>query len=296
MASKKTGLGRGLDSIFLENGEDEVSYEEGQVLKISTALVDPRSDQPRRHFDQESLAQLADSISAHGVLQPILVRESGGGRYQIIAGERRWRAAKLAGLAEIPALLLHKDELDAAEIALVENIQRQDLNPVEEANAYRALLETYGMTQEALAARIGKSRSAISNAMRLLDLPESVRAMLASGVLSPGHARTLLGLKNTALIPDLAQRVVQAGLSVRETEEAVKKMNRPVKKEAPVPQDAPRVDYVAELERRMMQNLGRKVKITTKNGKKAITLYFEDNQDLDQLLRTICGEEFMQEV
>lgn len=289
MAAKKSGLGRGLESFFLETMEEEPKKEGIQTVKVS--LIDPKSGQPRKTFDSEALAQLADSIAAHGVLQPILLRNSGNGRYQIIAGERRWRAAKLAGLNEIPAIVLDKDELAAAQIALVENLQREDLNPLEEAMAFRALAEEYGMTQEELSRQVGKSRSAIANALRLLDLPEDVRAMVTSGDLSAGHARTLLGLRDRSAIAELAKKAVAEGWSVRETEEAVKRANRPVREK--VTDTTFKVDYVAELEQKMMQGLGRKVRITTKGEKKSVSLFFEDNEDLEALLNRIMGEDFV---
>ncbi len=290
MAAKKSGLGRGLDSLFLDTLEDDVKKEGVQSIKIS--LIDPQKGQPRKVFDAEALAQLADSISAHGVLQPILVRELAGDRYQIIAGERRWRAAKLAGLGDIPAMVLDKDELAAAQIALVENIQREDLNPIEEAMAFRALADEYGMTQEELSRQVGKSRSAIANTLRLLDLPEETLALVSSGDLSAGHARALLGLRDRGLIHPLATKAIREALSVREVEEAVKRANRPQKEKK---ETAPsfKVDYVAELEQKMMQGLGRKVKISAAGGKKMVSLYFEDNEDLEALLRAIMGDKFI---
>ena len=291
MAAKKSGLGRGLDSLFLDTFEDEPKKEGVQEIKIS--LIDPKSGQPRKYFDADALAQLADSIAAHGVLQPILLREVGGDRYQIIAGERRWRAAKLAGLSEIPAIVLDKDELAAAQIALVENIQRENLNPIEEAMAYRALSNEYGMTQEDLSRQVGKSRSAIANALRLLDLPDEALKLVASGDLSAGHARTLLGLRDKEQIVILAKRAIELGLSVRELEEAVKRANKPARVKNDEEDATFKVDYVAELERKVMQGLGRKVKISSKGSKKMISLFFEDNEDLETLLRSILGDDFI---
>ena len=291
MAVKKSGLGRGLDSLFLDTFDAEPKKEGVQEIKIS--LIDPKSGQPRKNFEPEALAQLADSISAHGVLQPILLRAMGNDRYQIIAGERRWRASKLAGLNEIPAIVLDKDELAAAQIALVENIQRENLNPIEEAMAFRSLATEYGMTQEDLSRQVGKSRSAIANALRLLDLPDEVLSFVASGDLSAGHARTLLGLRDKEQIPALAKRAIELSMSVRELEEAVKRANKPVKvKEAPASTGF-KVDYVAELEQKMMQGLGRKVKITSSGAKKTVSLFFEDNEDLEALLRSIMGDDFI---
>ena len=289
--AKKTGLGRGLDSLFLDNAVEETKNSI-QLIKISQ--IDPKPNQPRKTFENEALSQLADSISTHGVLQPIIVRWMESGRYQIIAGERRWRASKLAGLTEIPAVVVEEDDLKAAQIALVENIQRENLNPIEEALAYRALAEEYHMTQEEISQQVGKSRSAIANILRLLDLPEEVYEFVVSGQLSGGHARALLGLKDRTLITVLAKKVVEYGLSVREVEAQVKKMNRPEKE---MPEKAPgEVDYAAELERRLFSALGRKVKITAKGAKKSITLYYEDNMDLEALLEQICGKDFVDQI
>ena len=290
MAAKKSGLGRGLDSLFLDTFEDE--NRKGGVQEIKISLIDPKSGQPRKVFDSEALAQLADSIAVHGVLQPILLREIGGDRYQIIAGERRWRASKLVGLTEIPAIVLDKDELAAAQIALVENVQRENLNPIEEAMAFRSLANEYGMTQEELSRQVGKSRSAIANALRLLDLPDEVLKLVSEGALSAGHARTLLGLRDREQILPLAKRAIELGLSVRELEDAVKRANRPIR-EKTEPETTFQVDYVAELEQKMMQGLGRKVKITSTGSKKLVSLYFEDNEDLEALLRSILGDEFV---
>ena len=289
MAPKKSGIGRGLDALFLETFEDE--KKPSGVEKLKTSLIDPKNGQPRKNFDPDALSELAASIAAHGVLQPILVRASGNGRYQIIAGERRWRAAKIADLSEIPAVILDSDDLAAAEIALVENVQREDLNPIEEAAAFRALAGEFGMTQEDLSRRVGKSRSYIANATRLLELPDEVKALVSSGALSAGHARTLLGLRDRAEIAPLAKRCIDDGLSVRELELLVKRANKPARE---TPEEAPQVvDYVAELERRMISDLGRRVKISAKGKQKTLTLYFEDNEDLDALLRRIMGDDFV---
>ena len=290
MAQKKSGIGRGLDALFLETFEDEKRV--GGVEKLKTALIDPKSGQPRKNFDSDALSELADSIATHGVLQPILVRETGSGRFQIIAGERRWRAAKLAGLTEIPAVVLDRDDLAAAEIALVENVQREDLNPIEEAGAFRSLSEEFGLTQEDLSRRVGKSRSYIANATRLLELPDDVKDLVSAGRLSAGHARTLLGLRDRAMIAPLAKQCVAAGISVRDLEQLVKRANRPIRE---TPDEPPKfkVDYVAELERKMTSDLGRRVKISAKGKQKTLTLFFEDNEDLDALLRRIMGDDFV---
>ncbi len=293
---KNSGLGRGLDAIFLENTlEKENENKENQVSKLKISLIDPKSDQPRKNFDKEALEELADSILQNGLLQPILVREYGEGRYQIIAGERRFRASKIAGLTEIPSIILDRDDKAVAEIALIENLQREDLNPIEEAMAYKALAETYGLTQEEVATKVGKSRSAIANTTRLLDLPDEVLTLIASGELSAGHARTILGLKDRSAMLALAEQVIVQDMSVRELEETVKRLNKPKK---PEPEEAPLpfVDYFRDMEERLRTHLGRNVKIEGKGRKKTLTLYYEDNEDLDELLTLLCGKDFLDQV
>ena len=297
MARKFNGLGRGLDAIFLDNSiEEEETHGENKVSKIKLSMIDPKSDQPRKYFDKEALEELASSIAENGLLQPILVREYGDSRYQIIAGERRFRASKLAGLSEIPAIVLDKDDRKVAEIALIENIQREDLNPVEEAMAFRALIKEYDLTQEELSEKVGKSRSAIANTMRLLDLPDEILTMVAAGELSAGHARTLLGVKDRDNMLILADKTVELDYSVRQLEEEVKRINKPKKEVVEEEEELPVVDYFREMELRMMSHLGRKVKIDGKGRKKSVTLFYEDNEDLDELLTAICGKEFLEEI
>ena len=297
MARKFNGLGRGLDAIFLDNSIEEETHGENKVSQIKLSMIDPKSDQPRKYFDKEALEELASSIAENGLLQPILVREYGDSRYQIIAGERRFRASKLAGLSEIPAIVLDKDDRKVAEIALIENIQREDLNPVEEALAFRALIKEYDLTQEELSEKVGKSRSAIANTMRLLDLPDEILTMVAAGDLSAGHARTLLGVKDRDNMLILADKTIEFDYSVRQLEEEVKRINKPVKLTPPEAEDElPIVDYFREMELRMMSHLGRKVKIDGKGRKKSVTLFYEDNEDLDELLTAICGKEFLEEI
>ena len=294
MAKKNSGLGRGLDAIFLDNTLEESARESGKrVSQLKLSLIDPKSDQPRKYFDKEGLEELAASILKNGLIQPILVREYGAGRYQIIAGERRFRASKLAELEEIPAIILDKTDVEVAQIALIENIQREDLNPIEEAMAFVALFKEYGMTQEELSSQVGKSRSAIANAVRLIDLPEEIREMVAKKELSAGHARTLLGVKDRADMLMLAEIARQSEMSVRRLEEEVKKINRPKKEKAE--EEVPFVDYFRELELKMQRYLGRKVKIDGKGAKKSLTLFYEDNEDLDELLALICGKGFTDE-
>lgn len=294
MAKKNAGLGRGLDAIFLDNALPEAEIGENSVSHIRLSLIDPKSDQPRKTFEKEALESLAASIKENGLLQPILVREGSAGRYQIIAGERRFRASKLAELSEIPAIVLDKDDKAAAQIALIENIQREDLNPIEEAMAYRALAIDYDMTQEELSEKVGKSRSAIANTLRLLDLPDEILTLVAEKKLSAGHARTLLGAADEDAMIALAERAVAEDLSVRRLEEEVKRSNRPARAEK-TEDPTPIVDYFREMELRVQSHLGRRVEISGKGKKKSITLFYEDNEDLDELLKTICGAEFLEE-
>ena len=294
---KKEGrLGKGIASIFAENYIEEVAQSSGvQTLKISE--IEPKADQPRKYFDEEALNQLAESIKQHGLIQPIVVRESSGGFYQIVAGERRWRASKLAGLTEVPVIIIEADAMKAAELAIIENIQREDLNPYEEAQAYKSLMDNYSLTQEEVASKVGKSRSAVANTMRLLDLPDEVLTLVASKELSAGHARTILGLKNREDMILLAQRAIEADLSVRVLEEEVKRLNKPKKEEIVEEDEAvPVVDYFRELELRVQSRLGRRVKIDGKGRKKTITLSYEDNEDLDEILALLCGNDFLNEV
>ena len=299
MRKKNSGLGRGLDAIFLDNTlDDKKNSGENVITMLKLVMVDPKADQPRKYFDPELLEELSDSIKENGLLQPILVREYGDGRYQIIAGERRFRASKMAGLDEIPAIILDTDDKKVAEISLIENIQRENLNPIEEAMAFRALANDYGMTQEELAFKVGKSRSAIANSTRLLDLPDDVLEMVANGDISAGHGRTLLGLKNRDFMLLLANKVVEFDLSVRQLEEEVKKVNNAkpeAEEETPKEEKAPIVDYVRELELRVQTHLGRVCKINGKGRKKSVTLFYEDNEDLDELLKSICGSSFIEE-
>ena len=296
MAEKKSrgGLGRDLYDIFGDN--DSSSSKEAGAEKIKITNISPRKDQPRKTFEKEALELLADSISKYGVLQPILVREYGEGRYQIIAGERRFRASKLAGLTEIPAIVLERDDKNAAQIALIENIQREDLNPLEEAMAYKSLAEEYHMTQEELSQQVGKSRSAIANTLRLLELPDEILTLVASKELSAGHARTLLGVNDKDSMILLAQKAVEEDLSVRTLEALVKLANKPTKPLVEIEEEIPLVDYFRELEIRVQSHLGRKVKIDGKGRKKSITLSYEDNEDLDEILKLLCGEAFLNEM
>ena len=299
MANKKSaGLGRGFYDIFNDN---MVEGKKGSAEAIRIADVEPRSDQPRKTFEREALQVLADSIATYGVLQPIIVRESisAEGTYEIIAGERRWRAAKMAGLSEIPAVIFDGDDLKAAQVALIENIQREDLNPVEEAMGYGALIERFGLTQDQVAKQVGKSRVAITNALRLLDLPDPVLELLRDGQLAAGHARALLGLDDEEDMIVLAERVVDEGLSVRYVEEAVKRINEAaLHKEAE--EDHPKATsqvtiHMKELEHKATSSLGRKVRISRSARKRVVELTYDDDADLEALLISLCGSSIFAE-
>lgn len=281
---KLTGLGRGLDAILVDS-----DYTSGDsITSVRINDVEPNREQPRKQFSQEELEALSDSIVKYGVISPITVRRVGE-RYVIIAGERRWRAARMAGLSEIPVIIISADDKKAAEIALVENIQRSDLNPVEEAQAYAALIDQYGLTQEEVAEQIGKSRSSVTNSLRLLDLPDAVLSMLAAGKLSSGHAKVLLGIKDGEKLKTAAEKVAELELSVRETEKLVKSLLAEPKPE----KELPAIDYTKTLETYVQQKLGRTVKIKQNGAKSSITIGFSDNNDLETVLRLLCGDEFV---
>ncbi len=287
--NKNTGLGRGLDAIFLDNTTEE-SGRGVTMLRLSD--IEPRPDQPRKQFESESLASLADSIAENGVLQPLLVRAEGDGFYQIIAGERRWRASKMAGLTEVPAIITDADDKKAFELAIIENIQRENLNAIEEAAAIRDLMTEYGLTQEEVSTRISRSRSAVSNAIRLLDLPDSVMKAVSDGKLSAGHARTLLGLRDSEKIISAAQTVISRGLSVRATEELVRSLNRAQEDAKKPPRAESEADrYMNWLCRKMSDSLERGVRIVG-GKKKHIELEYRDSDDLERMIRKLCGEDF----
>jgi len=290
--AKPKGLGRGLDSIFFDNTDSEPK---AATNTARLADIRPRADQPRKAFDADALEQLARSIAEHGLIQPIVVRKTLGGFYEIIAGERRWRASKLAGLEEVPVIVMDSDDLKTAELSLIENIQRENLNAIEEALAYRALMETYGLTQENVAQRVGKSRTAVTNSLRLLDLPDSVSALVTDGKISAGHARALLGLDNKSLIPEVANDVFAKELSVRDTEELVRRINKTsVRKERETPAtiaiNDSEPDYVAILEKKVRQSIGRRVKIVSGKRSKKLEIEFSDDRDLENLLTQLCGK------
>lgn len=279
MASNK-GLGKGLGALlgdFTEESQEKTAY---QLLPIYK--VEPNPDQPRQDFDEVELQALADSIAEHGVIQPLTVREMSTGYYQIIAGERRWRAARIANLSEVPAIIVEADDRKVKELALIENLQRQDLNPVEEALGYHSLMEEYGLTQDDAAKRVGKSRPAVANALRLLALPQEILEMLRQGKLTAGHARAVLVLKTEKKQLEAAQRIAALGLSVRQAEMLCKNMSRevPVKKGP----ETFAVDYVAECEKQLSKQLGRGVKIINGKRKGKFELEFYGQEDLQVLL------------
>ena len=278
MASQK-GLGKGLGALL--GDFDEVSQEENGLKKLPLHKIEPNPDQPRRDFDPENLEELAESIRTHGVIQPLTVREMPNGYYQIIAGERRWRASRLAGLEEIPAVIIEADDKKAMELALIENLQRSDLNPVEEANGYDSLIREYGLTQEEAAARVGKSRPAVANALRLLSLCEGVLDKVRSGELTAGHARAILQLKSEKKQLEAAQKIAALGLSVRQAEMLCKNMTREPEKQPPIVLE---VNYVAECEKNLSKHLGRGVKIVNGKRKGHFELEFYGQDDLQVLL------------
>ena len=283
MASKKpSGLGRGLGALL---GDDVMKTESSGSLSLPISQVETCSSQPRKRFDDESLQELADSISQHGIIQPLTVRKLSSGYYQIIAGERRWRAARLAGLQEVPVIVIEADDRKAAELAMIENLQREDLNPMEEAAGFQSLIESYHMTQEEAAQRVGKSRSAVTNALRLLGLTPSVRKLVEEGKLSAGHARALVPL-SPSLQESAANAIVSGGLSVRQTEALVKRLSAE-KKEAQV-KDPDEVDYLAEAQNELKARLCRGVKIVPGRNKGRIELEYYGVDDLNDLLDALA--------
>ena len=297
MANRKA-LGRSFSSMLEDN---LIETPKGAVQNLPLSDIEPNRGQPRHDFDEAALAALAASISQFGVLQPIIVTElaDGSGTNRIVAGERRWRAARAAGLGEIPAIIFSGDELAAAQVSLVENIQRRDLSAVEEALAFRDLIERFGITQDEVADKVGKSRPAVTNSLRLLELPDAVLEMISDGRLSMGHARAILGLndKSDEARTALAEKVAAADLSVRETERLVKSLNAPKKEKKPQPErDEQTAAYYAELERKTMKILGRRVRISDGGeGKRRLELDYETSEDLEELLTKLCGSELFSE-
>lgn len=284
MATQK-GLGRGLGALLEDFSSDPRDDSPYQLLPIYR--VEPNPDQPRRDFDPQELQDLADSIAVHGVIQPLTVRQLASGYYQIIAGERRWRAARMANLSEIPAVVVEADDRKAMELALIENLQRQDLNPVEEARGYDVLIREYGLTQEEAAGQVGKSRPAVANALRLLALCPEVLAMVQEGKLSAGHARAILTLKTEKLQREAARKILALALSVRQAETLCRNLGKEqTKEETPAPLA---VDYVAECEKSLSRHLGRGVKIINGKRKGRFELEFYGQEDLQRLLDALMS-------
>lgn len=282
MAEKKRGLGTGLGALFAESELMPQETEKKDILSLPISKVEPRAEQPRKEFDPEALETLAESIREYGLIQPITVRPLDNGYYQIIAGERRWRASRLAGLAEVPVRILEADDKLASEMALVENLQREDLNPLEEARGYKQLMTEYGMTQEEVAQRVQKSRPAVANSLRLLGLSDEVLGLVERGELSAGAARALLGLEKADVQLAVAKKAITEELSVRQLEALVTKLRRPAK--ASKAQRGDNVDYTAEAERRLSDALGREVRIGGGPGKGRITLEFYSADDREALM------------
>lgn len=289
MAKKQGGLGRDFYSLLDDN---MIESKPEAVTSLRLQVIQPRKDQPRKDFDVSSLQILADSIREHGIIQPILVRErmEEPGRYEIVAGERRYRAAEMAGLDEVPVVVMSGDDLEVAKVSLIENVQRKDLNPVEEALAYQALIDRFGLTQEQVATQAGKNRSTITNMLRLLELPEEVLALLKDGKLSMGHARALLGLEDAGEMVRLAEKTVEKEYSVREVERLVRLANQRKEEPEETPEPDQKTVYMKDLETRLMQQMGRRVRIHQTARKKTVELTYEDEDDLEELLRRIGGE------
>lgn len=283
------GLGRGLSALFGEDTVKAVTDPSSSAANLRLSMIEPNPNQPRRRFDEDALAELAESIKTNGLIQPIAVKKTDDGYYTIIAGERRWRAARIAGLTEVPVIVIDADDRRVAELALIENLQREDLNPIEEAEGYDRLRADYGLTQEEIASTVGRSRPAVANAMRLLGLPEEVRTLVIDGTLSAGHARTLLPLEDAALMTDAAHYAIEASLTVRALETYVKKLL--AKKDEPAKEEEPGdgVNYFAEIEERLASSLGRK--ITFRAGKKRgkVEIEYYDSDDLETLIEMLSS-------
>ena len=280
--AKKGGLGKGLDALFIDNE----TVDSGGVVTLRLSQIEPNRDQPRKIFSEEALNELADSIREHGVLQPLLVRPLPGGSYQLVAGERRWRASRMAGLQEVPVVIREMDEEQAMEIALIENLQREDLNAIEEATGYKQLMERYGMTQEQVAKRVGKSRPAIANALRLLNLPQKVMDMVGEGEVSPGHARALLAFDDQDRIVEIAQKVKTGKYSVRDIERMAKNQDEKKEKAAKAPEEPAwggKSAFLTEMEIAMSMEMGRKVRIIPNGEGGTLQIQFWDEEDLKSL-------------
>lgn len=275
MAQKKGGLGRGLDLLFQENALEDA----GRTVTLPIGDLQPNRGQPRRQFDEQSLAELSASIAQHGVLQPLLVRPLADGGYQIVAGERRWRASRMAGLTEVPAVIREMTDREASELALIENLQREDLNPMEEALGYQTLMQTYGLTQEETAQIVNKSRPAVANALRLLHLPQPVAEMVAAGTLSAGHARAVLSFDTPEQQQKVAEQAVKSGASVRELERQAKAAHRSRNVSSPARRDS----FYDEVELALSEQLGRRVRVIAGEKSGTLSLEFYGQDDLREL-------------
>ena len=293
MAAQKTGLGRGLDALldpYSATVEEQEKAGAG-ILSVNVRDIDTNALQPRKQFEETSLNELAESIRVHGIVQPLIVKQKGS-RYMIIAGERRFRAARLAGLTEVPVLVADYDEAQIHEVSLIENIQRENLNPIEEAAAIRFLMKQHDMTQEEVSGRLGKSRPAIANALRLLQLPESVIELLKSGALSAGHGRTLAGLTDNMQIEQLAKECVEREYSVRTLEERIKALSEKKKAALPAKKEKPRLPAeLANLEESFRESLGTKVSLAGTNTRGKITIEYFSREDLERVFEKISGRE-----
>ena len=281
MATKKGGLGKGFNSLFIENSVDEISA--GNADKIKLIDIVTNKEQPRKVFDDEKLNELAQSISQHGVIQPILVRPLSDGTYQIVAGERRWRASRMAGLSEIPAVVREMTQEEAMAIALIENLQREDLNPIEESEGIKLLIDKFELTPEEISKRLGKSRSSVTNALRILKLPDEVKNYVENGIISTGHAKAILSLESEEKIIEIAKLIFNKNLSVRETEALVKKLNsqKPTKQKQTKKRDI----FYDEVELALSESLGRKIQITCVKDKGSIKIEFFDRDDLKKIIK-----------
>ena len=292
--AKIKGIGRGLDSVFTDNSIENTKE---SIQKLRLSEIEPEPTQPRSIFDHDPLEELASSIATHGLLQPIIVREGNNGYYRIIAGERRWRASKMAGLTEVPVIIVEATDKEASELSLIENLQRENLNPMEEAAAYKALIDEYNLTQKEVSSRIGKSREKVANSLRLLDLPDDIAELVKSKKLSAGHARTLLGLQDKSNIIEVAQKIITKGLSVRAAEELVRNLNKKTKEQSlpPIETDIISVDYISDLEKRIKSQIGRQIKIHSKGKKKKIEIEYNDENDLEAIIKQLCGPTFFED-
>lgn len=288
MAAKKGGLGRGLDALFADNSVEENSS--ASAVKLSLNEIEPNKDQPRKTFDEKALSELADSIAQHGVIQPLLVRPMPDGSYQLVAGERRWRAARRAGLSEVPVVIREMSDSEMMELALIENLQREDLNPIEEAEGLQQLIHTYGLTQETAAARVGRSRPAIANALRLLSLPTPILELTRDGKISAGHARALLSLNDEEKMVEIADQILKKEISVREVE----RLAKAAAKEKKQPENYPlrRDTFYDEVELALTNSLGRRIKVNLnkKENRGTIEIEFFDQNDLTDLSRLLDPE------